>query len=140
MTKPILLSIDLSAPSSWQHALPVALGMCHDAPLHVITVVPNFGMSIVGGFFDEGFAARALHEVGAAMNKWVNDNVPDEADVHPHVTHGRVYEEILRAADRLEVGTIVLGSHTPELTDYLLGPNAARVVRHARQSVYVVRG
>jgi nucleotide-binding universal stress UspA family protein len=34
---------------------------------------------------------------------------------------------------------IVLASHRPELKDYLLGPNAARVVRHAKCSVLVVR-
>ncbi|KAF0675367.1 universal stress protein [Profundibacterium mesophilum] len=140
MDSPILLSVDLSAPSSWRHALPAALAMRGGNPLHVVTVVPNFGMSIVGSFFDEGFKSRALHAVGEAMNAWVNEHIPDDVEVHPHVVHGRVYEEILHAADRLDVGTIVLAAHTPELTDYLLGPNAARVVRHARQSVFVVRG
>jgi len=33
----------------------------------------------------------------------------------------------------------VLASHRPDLKDYLLGPNAARVVRHADRSVFVVR-
>jgi hypothetical protein len=42
--------------------------------------------------------------------------------VHPHVTHGRVYDQIILAADRLKVDAIVMGSHRPELTDYLLGP------------------
>jgi nucleotide-binding universal stress UspA family protein len=32
-----------------------------------------------------------------------------------------------------------MASHRPELSDYLLGPNAARIVRHAKQSVLVVR-
>ncbi len=34
---------------------------------------------------------------------------------------------------------IVMASHRPEMSDYLLGPNAARVVRHARRSVSVIR-
>jgi nucleotide-binding universal stress UspA family protein len=34
---------------------------------------------------------------------------------------------------------IVLAAHRPELKDYLLGPNASRVVRHAKCSVYVIR-
>jgi nucleotide-binding universal stress UspA family protein len=33
----------------------------------------------------------------------------------------------------------VVGAHRQDLKDYLLGPNAARVVRHADCSVYVVR-
>jgi nucleotide-binding universal stress UspA family protein len=69
----------------------------------------------------------------------VADNVPEGVAVHPHVLHGTIYDEILRAAGKLEVDLIVIGAHRPEFSDYLLGPNAARVVRHARQSVYVVR-
>ena len=60
-------------------------------------------------------------------------------DAHPHVLHGRVYDEIISAADRLGVDAIVMASHDPALSDYLIGPNAARVVRHARQTVLVVR-
>lgn len=61
----------------------------------------------------------------------------------PHVRHvvgrGTVYEEILRIAGEIGSDLIVIGSHRPELKDYLLGPNAARVVRHADCSVLVVR-
>jgi nucleotide-binding universal stress UspA family protein len=34
---------------------------------------------------------------------------------------------------------IVVGAHKPDLSEYLLGPNAARIVRHSKCSVYVVR-
>ena len=34
---------------------------------------------------------------------------------------------------------IVMASHRPEMKDFLLGPNAARVVRHAKRSVTVIR-
>ncbi len=143
MFKTILLPIDLSAPSSWEKALPAALRLC--APedggvLHVLTVVPDFGMSVVGTYFEPGFEEKAMHKVGEALTRWIADNVPDGTEVHPHVMHGRVYDQIITAADRLSVDAVVMGSHRPELTDYLLGPNAARVVRHAKQSVFVVRG
>jgi nucleotide-binding universal stress UspA family protein len=45
----------------------------------------------------------------------------------------------MRLADKLGCDAIVMAAHRPELRDYLLGPNAARVVRHANQSVLVVR-
>jgi len=143
MFKTVLLPVDLSSPQSWEKALPAALRLAdaQDAVLHVVTVVPDFGLSVVGGFFEEGFEKRALHEVGEQLSAWVAEHVPeDKVEVHPHVLHGRVYDEIIRAADRLSVDAIVLGSHRPDLADYLLGPNAARVVRHAKQSVFVVRG
>jgi nucleotide-binding universal stress UspA family protein len=142
MFKTILLPIDLSAQASWAKALPAALRLCQPegGVLHVATVVPDFGMSVVGSYFDSGFEKKALHEIGEKMAAWVSENVPGDLEVHPHVLHGRVYDEIINAADRLEVDAIVMASHTPELSDYLLGPNAARVVRHAKQSVFVVRG
>lgn len=143
MFKTVLLPIDLSAPSSWAKALPAALRLCQPEDggvLHVLTVVPDFGMSVVGSYFEAGFEEKAMHKVGEALTEWVDENVPAGTEVHPHVTHGRVYDQIITAADRLKVDAIVMGSHRPELTDYLLGPNAARVVRHASQSVFVVRG
>jgi nucleotide-binding universal stress UspA family protein len=143
MFKTVLLPIDLSAPSSWEKALPAALRLCQPEDggvLHVITVVPDFGMSVVGSYFEPGFEEKALHQVGEALAIWANEHIPDVVEVHPHVVHGRVYDQIILAADRLKVDAIVMGSHRPELTDYLLGPNAARVVRHAKQSVFVVRG
>ncbi len=142
MFKSILLPIDLSAETSWKKAAPLAVKMARDdgIPLHVATVLPDFGSAWVGSYFQSGFEEKALHAAGEALSKWVVDNVPDGVEVHPHVLHGRVYDEIIRAADRLGVDAIVMGSHRPELSDYLLGPNAARVVRHASQSVFVVRG
>ncbi|ABV93187.1 UspA domain protein [Dinoroseobacter shibae DFL 12 = DSM 16493] len=142
MFKTLLLPVDLSSPQSWEKALPAALRLrdSEDSALHIVTVVPDFGLSVVGSFFEEGFEKKALQEVSDKLRNWVAENVPDTVEVHPHVLHGRVYDEIIRAADRLDVDAIVLGSHRPDLADYLLGPNAARVVRHARQSVFVVRG
>jgi nucleotide-binding universal stress UspA family protein len=54
------------------------------------------------------------------------------------VRAGNVYEEILKLADEIACDLIVMASHWPELKDYFLGPNAARVVRHANCSVLVV--
>ena len=138
----VLLPIDLAAETSWKRALPAAMRLAEpaDLVLHVMTVVPDFSMSVVGSFFEEGFEEKALRKAGDDLRAWVEANVPADVNVHPHVAHGRVYDQVIRAADALEVDAIVMASHTPELSDYLLGPNAARVVRHARQSVFVVRG
>lgn len=142
MFRAILLPIDISADESWRRAAPVAIRLAKDdgVPLHVVTVLPDFGTAWVGSFFREGFEERALHEVGERLTQWIDANVPRDVEVHPHVLHGRVYEEVINAANRLGTDAIVMGSHRPELSDYLLGPNAARVVRHAKQSVFVVRG
>ncbi|MGY6634609.1 MAG: universal stress protein [Alkalilacustris sp.] len=141
MARTILLPVDLADEKSWRAALDEALSMlrARAGVLHVVTVLPDFGMSMVSSYFRKDYERDALRAVGAALAAWVDANIPEDIEVHPHVLHGSIYDEILRAADKLDVDLIVIGSHRPELKDYLLGPNAARVVRHARQSVYVVR-
>ena len=140
MPRTILMPIDLSDEASWKKSLAEALDMLKGGGvLHVVTVMPDFGLAQVSGFFSKDYERQALHAMGEALTEWVNANVPDKIEVHPHVLHGKIYDEILRAADKLGVDVIVMGSHRPELKDYLLGPNAARVMRHARQSVYIVR-
>ena len=52
---------------------------------------------------------------------------------------GETIRLILAAAKEYAADLIIMGSHRPELQDYLLGPNAARVVRHSAKSVLVVR-
>ncbi len=66
--------------------------------------------------------------------------VPDDLGYDLTVVKGHIYDNILKTADRIGADVIVLGAHRPDLEDYLLGPNSARVVRHAKQSVFVVRG
>lgn len=141
MFKAILLPIDLAAEASWARPLELAVELARHggAEVHVMTVVPDFGMSIVGSYFGEGFERKALADTAERLKAWVAEHVPPDVKAAPHVAHGRIYDEILRAADKLGCDAIVLGAHRPEFSDYLLGPNAARVVRHARQSVLVVR-
>jgi nucleotide-binding universal stress UspA family protein len=52
---------------------------------------------------------------------------------------GSVYHEVLDEADKAAADLIVIGSHRPSMSTYLLGSNATTVVRHAKVSVLVVR-
>lgn len=141
MYRKILLPVDLAQESSWNRALPVACELARpsNAELHAVTVVPDYGMSIVGSFFPKGYEEQAIGEAKARLKEFLEANVPSDVSVQGHVANGSIYEEILRVATELDCDLIVIASHRPELRDYLLGPNAARVVRHARQSVHVVR-
>ena len=141
MYKTILLPIDLNHDSSWKSALPVAQGLAkaNGAKLHVMTVVPEFGMPVVGGFFPEDYERKAMDETKAKIKTLAEGWDLEGVDCQLHVAHGTIYEELLKGAASLGADLIVLASHRPELKDYLLGPNAARVVRHASCSVFVVR-
>ncbi len=142
MTNSILLPVDLNQQSSWQPVLPVAEKMARDdnADLHVLTVIPDYGMAVVGSFFPADYAKNSMKETEQLLQKLVSDHLPADLNIHTHVRFGTIYKEVLGVADEIQCSLIIMASHRPETQDYLLGPNAARVVRHARQSVYVVRG
>ena len=55
------------------------------------------------------------------------------------VENGTVYKEIVEAARDLKIDQIIMGAHRPSLADFLLGPNSARVARHAGCTVTVTR-
>ncbi len=137
----ILVPVDLHQESSWKKALPVAIDLAkiNGGTLHILTVIPDFGMAVVGSFFPPDHAKNVLAAVEKDLATFVADNIPAEVPATSDVQQGSIYKEIVRVADKLECGVIVMSSHTPEPKDYLLGPNAARVVRHAKQSVFVVR-
>ena len=52
---------------------------------------------------------------------------------------GGIYHELLQEATDWNADLIVVGSHRPVMSDYLLGSNAKTIVRHAQCSVLVVR-
>ncbi len=141
MYKNILLSVDLNQESSWRRALPTAVecSRAFGATLHLFTVVPDFGMTVVAQYFPANYGDKAIAEAKATLQKLSAEQVPPEVAVEHRVGYGTIYGEILDAARAVEADLIVISAHRPELEDYLLGPNAARVVRHADCSVMVVR-
>lgn len=141
MYKHILATIDLGHESSWKKVISTAVQMCEvsGASLHVMTVLPDMGMSIIGQYFPKGFESEAKEKALEQLKEFVSENVSDGIDVQHIVGVGTVYEVILNTAKTIEADLIIIGAHRPDLKDYLLGPNAARVVRHADCSVLVVR-
>jgi nucleotide-binding universal stress UspA family protein len=141
MFKNILLTIDLAHRETQLHAMAVAKEMAtgSGATLHVMTVVPDFGMSIVGSYFPKDYEEKALEHADKELHAFCAKEFGPDLKLQHIVASGTIYREIMRYADMTKCDLIVMASHRPELRDYLLGPNAARVVRHARQSVLVVR-
>ncbi|MEP2639408.1 universal stress protein [Roseobacter sp.] len=143
MSRPVLCAIDVSHPGRDADVLRIAkkLADMDGATLDVMTVVPDFGESLVGGFFEKGHHEKAVTEARRLLSDEITSSIG--ADVDAKIRHvvatGTVYEEILHVAREADSGLIVIGAQKPDLKDFLLGPNAARVVRHSTCSVHVVR-
>ncbi|MGC2855768.1 universal stress protein [Novispirillum sp. DQ9] len=143
MYRNILVSIDLDDPSDLDTTLRRAVELTQATPgakLHVMTVLPPFGMSIVGSFFPKNFEHEVAEKLMARLKADVDPRLPEGMRCQHIVGEGSIYEVVLRISREIKADCIVIGAHRPDLADYLLGPNAARVVRHAACSVLVVRG
>jgi len=140
---PVLCAVDISNPHRDDNVLRVAarLAALDNAQLDVITVVPDYGMTVVGTYFEKGHHEKAVEDARALLNDLVTEVLGEEANRKTRhiVATGNAYGEILRVAEAEGASLIVIGAHKPDFKDYLLGPNAARVVRHATCSVFVVR-
>ncbi|MEN8950571.1 universal stress protein [Planktotalea arctica] len=143
MTNSVLCAVDVSNGDDDINIIQKAaqLAALDGVQLDVIAVVPDFGMSQVGAFFDKDHHDKMVSEAKGHLNILVSkalDAAHNEKVRHVIAT-GRAYEEVLKLAKSIGASLIVVGAHKADLADYLLGPNAARIVRHANCSVYVVR-
>lgn len=137
----ILVSVDLGQSGNETRAIETAVDYARlfGATLHVMTVVPDYGMSLVGGFFPKEHEQQAIEHANQALHEFTATRVPKEIRHRHIVAHGSIYREILRYAEEVKADLIVMSASRPGPEDYLIGPNAARVVRHAKISVLVVR-
>jgi nucleotide-binding universal stress UspA family protein len=141
MYKEILLAVDLNDIDSQRKAIEttIELARAFGARVHVETVLPDFGMPIVASYFPEDFESKALEGATQALDDFVKQTFPEDLPVQQIVGRGTIYQEILSCAKQIGADLIVMASHRPDLQDYLIGPNASRVMRHAGCSVLVVR-
>ncbi|WP_170760022.1 universal stress protein [Ruegeria lacuscaerulensis] len=143
MTKSVLCAVDISNGDLDVHVLKTAATLAdqENAQLDVVTVLPDFGESWVSGFFQSDFHDKAIEDAHTKLVEMCIATLG--ADRNKKIRHviatGTAYQEILKTAEGAGSDLIVIGAHKPDLKDYLLGPNAARVVRHSNVSVYVVR-
>jgi nucleotide-binding universal stress UspA family protein len=141
MFKDILYPVDITEDGSWRESLPVVIAQAKafQAKLHIMTVVSDYGMSLVQQYFPKGSVERVVEESGKALHDFIDTYIPKDIKVQSIVAKGSVYECIIKTADQINADLIVMSAHRPGLKDYLLGPNSAKVVRHSNRSVLVVR-
>ncbi|TIX50721.1 universal stress protein [Alteraurantiacibacter aquimixticola] len=134
----ILIPVDLDEPSSWGKAVPVAQAMAASfgASITLCTVVPDSVARMEAQW--SSLSYKALVDKAAARLLLLAGELGAE-DAATEVGMGSIPGGILDIADQIDADLIVLSSHRPEMKDWLLGANAARVARHAKCSVLIVR-
>ena len=99
--------------------------------LHVLEPVPGFASNYLPPDHES--------EIKRSAEAAIRERVGDQADADVVVLTGHPGRAITDYAEEVGADCIIVGSHKPELEDYLLGSTAARVVRHAPCSVHVLR-
>jgi nucleotide-binding universal stress UspA family protein len=140
MFRRILLAVDLADEAETPKGLPEALELvtAGGGDLRLVNVqplLPATFMEYVPADFDTEQERRAQEAMQAIAAKIA---LPPER-VSIAAVSGGVYHELLREATDWNADLIVVGSHRPVMSDYLLGSNAKTIVRHAECSVLVVR-
>ena len=136
----IILAVDLADPTARPKGLDQALELATQSGgdlrlVNVQPMLPATFMEYVPADFDEEQEKRAKAALDAIAAKLT---LPKER-VTTAALSGGVYHELLRDATEWKADLVVVGSHRPGMSDYLLGSNAKTIVRHAQCSVLVVR-
>ena len=135
MYKNILVPVSFEADRNAQGAMEIAKALREDGGiitcLHVLEQLPNYATE----FLPDGHLEAAKEEVLDGLKSLVED-VPDASTM---VVDGHSSRTILNHAEHNNVDLIIIASHQPGMQDYLLGSTAAKVVRHAKCAVHVLR-
>jgi nucleotide-binding universal stress UspA family protein len=135
----ILVPVDLGEPDLARPAIDKAVALAGANGtirlIHVRSLVPVTFMEFVPPHFDTEQQRDAEQKLAAIT---ATIPLPPER-VSSVVSLGSVYHDVLEEADKIAADLIVVGSHRPRTATYLLGSNAATIVRHAKCSVLVVR-
>ena len=136
MYKCIIIPVDLSGEGKSEEMIEKAKSLADpDASFHLVHVLEAIPMYIEAQVPDS-FYQQGLEEATAAVNAIARKS---GLNMQAQVRSGGASTEIMLAAEELGADLILIRSHKPGLQDYFLGSTAARVVRHAKCSVLVMR-
>jgi len=142
MINKILVPIDLRDEHSWQCTFPIAVreARANAAELIVMTVYEPLGSRIPDLPLADEHNRKARLQTEDTLQSLVTEQLPTDLSPRMVVRESEsIYKEILKTSRELPADLIIMAAHHPLLRDYLLGSNAAKVVRHADCSVFVVR-
>jgi nucleotide-binding universal stress UspA family protein len=140
MHSAILVPVDLAEPELAGRAIEAAVSAAKESGgnirlVYVKPFVPMPYMEYVPADFD---AARN-EELKADLAKVAASVAYDKNKVSTAILNGSIHTAVLDEAERWGADLIVVWSHRPGFATYLIGSNAATIVRHSKCSVLVVR-
>jgi nucleotide-binding universal stress UspA family protein len=136
MYKKIIVAVDVSALEKGERILRTATNLLDTGgTILIVNVVEDMPAYLVSELtIDLTVAARQDAERQLVE---LREKAGIEADIE--IRQGAPAREILAASEEQGADLIIVASHIPDLSNYLIGATADRVVRHATCSVLVDR-
>lgn len=136
MYKNILVPVDMSHEETSIRMISKAKSLLDEGGkvtiLHVMDEVPTYART----YLTPETIEENLRQVRGQLDAMAKLS---GGDVAREVKFGRASPVILDLAGDLGVDLIIMASHQPNMSDYLLGSTAHRVTRHAKCSVLIDR-
>lgn len=140
MFKKILVPIDMQHPGVAARLLKQADDMAgvFDAQVHVLTVIPGYGMPLVASYFPADAQQRARKKMEAKLKEFVRLKM--RGKVTTSVLVGKRAENILKTARRRKPDLLVIGCNKRRMSgDMLLGSCSTKLATLSPCSVMTVK-
>ncbi len=131
MYKHILVPVDLGDTPAAAKAVSAARHIARrdGSRISIVSVVPAWPDDL----------ANEPRDYQPGLDAYV-DTIREGFDIEGEVkVGGSISGRIIETVEEKQIDLVVMASHDPRITDYLIGSNAAHVVLHAPCSVLVVR-
>ncbi|MCG8710161.1 universal stress protein [Brenneria sp. 4F2] len=142
MYKTILVPVDIEEDALTRNALVhvVKLAKMSDARVHLFHALPDASAFLSAYSFGiKEFENEAVVKADEKLKSLIQTIDLPASNLSFSVSFGTPRDEVLQLAEEINADLIVVGSRRPDVKTYLLGSNAAAIVRHAKTSVLVVR-
>ncbi|MDG1430702.1 MAG: universal stress protein [Paracoccaceae bacterium] len=134
MYKKILVPMALDHGVS-EKTLAIAKSLAGSASEITALHVYELPQGAVNAYLGEDLIAEGL----ARAKQVLEEKTSGLDGIKTEIARGHAYRTIIEYANANDFDCIVIGSHKPGLSTYLIGSTAARVVRHAPCAVHVHR-
>ncbi len=139
--KNILIPIDLNDKKSIKGILSKALMLATNfqAKLHFMYVISEFGTKMFEDYLPKNWRTEKKEKYKAQIKELIKQYIPDEIETDYYIGSSAVYDEIIKHSNEIKADLIIISAVRLQLKDYMLGPNASKIVCHSDISVLVVR-
>ncbi|WP_299979635.1 universal stress protein [Desulfobacula sp.] len=140
MFKKILVPIDVDYPKTSKAVYDNAADIARlsGADIHLVSVMPGFGMPIVASFVTDEMKNEAKKEFAKALKEFMDKNCGD--NVTAKVLVGKHHEVILEMADKWGADLIVVyHNHRRKVNEAFSQTCAQKIVKNANCSVLRLR-